>query len=274
MRSRSWLVLAILVRAATAHADDSMWDRDRSTCFATKPDLGDSDLPGAWLENGPMLDPDHAGWAALDGGCGVTSIGVRIDRRPVVPADGVTSFLLPVRVRVADDWTIYARLTVTGSYDLDNTPLAASRRIRALSPFHVLTTIDAAALVPMSTSTAARAAGFGIGGSVLAVLLPFTVFHVTTAVDAQRSLRDGTIDGGATLLVGAEWSWFERAELVVDVGQRIARSDGYHLWASFGTRAPIAPLGRRHALWTELAVSRDLVAARDSTGVWLCLSVH
>jgi hypothetical protein len=274
MRSRIWLVLAILARATTGHAEDLLWDRDRSTCFGAKPDLGDWELPGAWLDNGPLLDPAHAGWAALDGGCGTTSLGVRVDRRPVIPADSVTSFSMPVRVRISSDWTIYARPASSGSNDLDNTSFAASRRIRALSPFHVLTTIDAAILAPTSTITAARAGGIGLGASVLARLLPVTVFHVTTSIDAQRSLQAGTFDGGATLLLGAEWSWFERAELVVDAGQRIARSDGYHLWASFGARAPIAPVGRSHAVWTELAVSRDLVAARDSTGVWFCLAVR
>jgi len=251
---RTIVLLCGLARVASA--DDVVWNDaiDASTCFAERPSLDDWSLVDSWVVIGPMRDPAHAGWAAIDGGCGRTSIGLRVDRRPVTPADGVTTLSAPIRLRLGADWTAYAAPVVTT--ELGNTPLALARRIRALSPFHWLTTIDVAALAPTSSSRADRAAGVGVGAAVMWTALSVTTLHATLTFDAERA------SGGGTLLVGAEWHWLHVAELVADFGQR---EDGaYHAWASFGVRALA-----RWGLMPELAITRD----RHATGAWLALAL-
>ena len=262
---------AIVLLSPAAHADALIWRGDRSTCLGSRPSLDDLSLPVSSYELGPMLDPARAGWAALDAGCGRTRVGIRVDRAPITTPDGVTTLSLPVRLRIAEDWTAYALPALTAG-ELGNVPLALSRRSRALSPWGQQTTIDVAALVPSSTSASDRAYGVGVGAGIIKGTLGIAAFnlHATTAFDLSRTVQTARVQGGGTVLLGVEIYPFKLANLVADLGQRVDR-DGYHLWGTLGVRALVAPLHRVGALGVELAVAHDIVADTPASSGWLSL---
>jgi hypothetical protein len=260
---RVWiLAAALVVMARSARADDVLvWRGDRSTCLASRADLDDLSLPESTYEVGPMRDPVHAGWAALDAGCGRSRLAIRAD---IYAAETIIS--LPLRIRLADDWTAYTLPSVTtagGASEVGNTPSALSRRVRALSPWGMLTTFDVAALAPTSTVAADRAIGLGIGAAIVAGTFGISAFsvHATTAVEVARTLQSGRVDGGGVALIGAEIFPLEPATFVVDLGQRIDR-DGYHVWGTFGVRVLVT-----HGVGFELAGTRD----RSATSGWFSL---
>jgi hypothetical protein len=255
-------ILTVVVLARSARADDVLvWRGDRSTCLASRADIGDLSLPDSSYELGPMRDPVHAGWAALDAGCGRSRFAIRAD---TYAAETIVS--LPLRIRLADDWTAYTSASVTmtaGASEVGNTPSAVSRRVRALSPWGMLTTVDVAVLAPTSTSAADRAIGLGAGAALVAGTFGISALsvHATTAFDVERTLQSGRLDGGGSALIGAEVFPFEPATFVIDLGQRIDR-EGYHVWGTLGVR-----MGVTHGVGFELAASRD----RSATSGWFSL---
>ena len=259
--------------ARIAAADEVVWnDRvDASTCYAERPSLDDWSLVDSWIVVGPMLDPAHAGWAAIDSGCGRTSVALRLERAPLTTDSGANTVSLPIRLRVASDWTAYATPALTGANELANLPLALARRVRALSPYHWLTTFDLAVLAPTSTVRMDRAVGAGLAGAVSWTGIPVTTLHATLTFDVQRPLDGTGLARGSTLQLGAEWHWLRFAELVAELGQR---EDGdYHLWTLLGARAMTFPLTRDTRVMAELAITRDLVAPHDASAAWIALSV-
>ncbi|HTR50335.1 MAG TPA: hypothetical protein VMJ10_06475 [Kofleriaceae bacterium] len=260
---RTWVILAVLVAAPRgARADDALiWRGDRSTCLASRADLDALGLPPTWYDLGAFRDPEHAGWAALDAGCGRTRLAIEIARAPLTGQGGVASVLLPLRIRIGDDWTAYATpvATISGATELGNTPLALSRRVRALSPWQWLTTIDAAVLAPTASSATDRASGLGAGAGVLRAISTFDL-RATTAFDASRALQSGHIETGGTLVVGADVYPRDLASVVADVGQRVDRA-GYHAWAALGVRVLVARAGPLGGLGFELAAARDRTAS-------------